>query len=178
MTITDRDYKRWVNMSRIVCGDKQIAEDLLQELLLNILEKDMSSQIKVVDSYIFISLKNRYMNYLRANKKKIQDDNYFNYDMNCEETELDKIERLEDLSSPDDLELLIEKNIQDQEKIDVITTTILALPSYEMKLYQLHFIWGLSQREIAKKIGISHMTINMRVNKIKDKIKENYEKRR
>jgi len=37
-------------------------------------------------------------------------------------------------------------------------------------------IWGLSQREIAKKIGISHMTINMRINKIKDKIKSNYDK--
>lgn len=172
MTITDRDYKRWINMSRIVCDDKQIAEDLLQELLLNILEKDMSGQIKVVDSYIFISLKNRYMNYLRSLKNKKKDDVYINLE-GCDGTEL-----LEDLTSPDDLEILIEKNIQDQEKIDIITSTILALPGYDMKLYQLHFIWGLSQREIAKKIGISHMTINMRVNKIKEKIKENYEKRR
>lgn len=172
MTITDRDYKRWINMSRIVCGDKQIAEDLLQELLLNILEKDMSGQIKVVDSYIFISLKNRYMNYLRSLKNKKKDDVYIDLEGS------DGTELLEDLSSPDDLEVLIEKNIEDQDKIDVITNTILALPNYEMKLYQLHFIWGLSQRDIAKKIGISHMTINMRVNKIKEKIKENYEKRR
>jgi RNA polymerase sigma factor (sigma-70 family) len=172
MIITDRDYKRWMNMSRIVCSDKQIAEDLLQELLLNILEKNMSSQIKVVDSYIFISLKNRYMNYLRSLKNKKKDDVYIDLEGS------DGTELLEDLSSPDDLEVLIEKNIEDQDKIDVITNTILALPNYEMKLYQLHFIWGLSQRDIAKKIGISHMTINMRVNKIKEKIKENYEKRR
>ena len=112
------------------------------------------------------------MNYLRSQKNKKKDDVYINLE-GCDGTEL-----LEDLTSPDDLEILIEKNIQDQEKIDIITSTILALPGYDMKLYQLHFIWGLSQREIAKKIGISHMTINMRVNKIKEKIKENYEKRR
>lgn len=182
MIITDRDYKRFMNMSKIICGNTELAEDILQELLLHILEKDMSSQIKVVDSYIFISLKNRYMNYLRANKKKIQDDSYLN---TIKDHTLDTttttwqigIEALEDLSSPEDLSLLIEKNIEDQEKIDIITTTILALPNYDMKLYQLHFIWGLSQRKIAKDIGISHMTINMRVNKIKEKIKENYEKR-
>ena len=170
MTITDKDYKRWTNMSIIVCGDKQVAEDILQELILYILEKNMSSQIKVVDSYIFISLKNRYMNYLRSQKNKKKDYTYIDLE--------DGTEQLEDLTSPEDLELLIEKNIEDQERIDVITNTILALPNYDMKLYQLHFIWGLSQREIAKKIGISHMTINMRVNKIKEKIKDNYEKRR
>ena len=164
-------------MSYIICNNKEIGNDILQELLLNMIEKNITDD-RVNDSYIFMSMKNRYMNYLRNNKKKIQDDNYFNYDNNTEETELDKIERLEDLSSPEDLEILIEKNIKDQRKLDIITETILTLETYEKKLYQLHFIWGYSQRDIAKRIGVSHMTINMRINKIKDKIKTNYEKRR
>ena len=177
MIVTDKDYKRWLNMSYIICNNKEIGNDILQELLLNMIEKNITDD-RVNDSYIFMSMKNRYMNYLRNNKKKIQDDNYFNYDNNTEETELDKIERLEDLSSPEDLEILIEKNIKDQRKLDIITETILTLETYEKKLYQLHFIWGYSQRDIAKRIGVSHMTINMRINKIKDKIKTNYEKRR
>lgn len=177
MKVTDKDYKRWLNMSFIICNNKEIGNDILQELLLNMLEKNITTPDKVNDSYIFMSIKNRYLNYLRNNKKKIQDDNYFYFDMDCEEKELDKIERLEDLTSPQDLELLIEKNIKDQRKLDIITETVLGLETYEKKLYQLHFIWGYSQRDIAKRIGVSHMTINMRINKIKEKIKQNYEKR-
>jgi len=170
MIITDKDYKRWYNMSKVICTDKEIAEDILQDLLINILEKKMSSQIKVLDSYIFMSLKNRFTNYIRSQKNKKKDEKYIDLELG------DGTELLEDLTSPEDLELLIEKNIEDQNKIDIITTTILKLPTYDMKLYQLHFVWCLSQREIAKRIGVSHMMINMRINKIKDKIKESYEK--
>lgn len=170
MIITDKQYKRWSNMSKIICNDKEIAEDILQDLLINILEKNMSNSIIILDNYIFMSLKNRFTNYIRSQKNKQKDEKYIDLELG------DGTELLEDLTSPEDLELLIEKNIEDQHKIDIITTTILKLPTYDMKLYQLHFIWGLSQREIAKKIGISHMTINMRVNKIKEKIKESYEK--
>lgn len=157
MNITDKDYKRWLNMSVIICGNKEVAEDILQELLLNLLEKN-NSHINVLDNYIFISLKNRYINFNKKDKKTIKEE---------------LIEVQDDFTN-DDLDCLIQKNIEDQEKIDCITKTILKLPSYDRKLYQLHFIWGLSQREIAKKIGISHMTINMRVNKIKEKIRNNY----
>jgi RNA polymerase sigma factor (sigma-70 family) len=81
---------------------------------------------------------------------------------------------MEDMIDIEDIEMIIENNLKDQNKLDIISKTILKLPSYDMKLYQLHFIWGLSQREIAKRIGVSHMTINMRVNKIKNMIQDNY----
>lgn len=157
MIIDDKTYKKWLNMSIIICGKKDIAEDLLQELLLSLLEKD-NSHVNVLDSYIFISLKNRFINWNKKNKKTIKEE----------------IIEVEDSFTTEDLDCLIEKNIEDQKRIDSITKTVLNLPSYDMKLYQLHFIWGLSQREIAKKIGISHMTINMRVNKIKEKIRKDY----
>ena len=169
MIITDRDYKRYFNMSKVICGDKEVAADILQDLLINILEKGMSDKIIILDNYIFMSLKNRFTNYIRSQKNKQKDEKFIDLELS------DGTELLEDFTTPEDLELLIEKNIEDQHKIDIITMTVLKLPSYDMKLYQLHFIWGLSQREIAKRIGISHMTINMRINKIKNKIKDNYE---
>lgn len=159
MNITDKDYQKWLNMSMIICNNKEIAEDILQELLLHLLEKN-NDHINVIDSYIFISLRNRYLNYLSKNKNKYEE-----------------ISDIEDPFTLEETDVLIEKELEDSKKIQSITETILALPSYDMKLYQLHFIWGLSQREIAKRIGISHMTINMRVNKIKDKIRENYGKK-
>jgi len=167
MIVDEKSYKRWSNMSKIICSNREIAEEVLQELLLNMIEKNITDY-RVNDSYIFMSLKNRFLNYIKKEKNR-KIDYVDNDDTNL--TEL-----LEDTTQPEDLQELIKKNLEDQEKINVITETILQLESYDKKLYQLHFIWNLSQREIAKKIGISHMTINMRINKIKEKIKENYKK--
>ena len=164
MIITDKDYKRWSNMSKVICNNREVAEEILQELLLNMIENNRTNPDKLNDSYIFMSLKNRFLNYIRDNANRKMD--YVNSEL------------LEDTTQPEDLLELIKKNLEDQDKINIITETILELESYDKKLYQLHFIWGLSQREIAKKIGISHMTINMRVNKIKDKIKDRYEQGR
>jgi RNA polymerase sigma factor (sigma-70 family) len=73
-----------------------------------------------------------------------------------------------------DIEQMIIDDDTTQEKLDCITNTILNLNQFERKLYQLHFIYGLSQRKIAREISVSHLTINQRINKIKQKIKDNY----
>jgi RNA polymerase sigma factor (sigma-70 family) len=170
MIVTEKDYKKWSNMSKIICSNREIAEEVLQELLLNMIEKNITDD-RVNDSYIFMSLKNRFLNYIKKEKNRKID--YTDADdMNL------GIGVLGDSTQPEDLQELIKKNLEDQDKLNVITETILQLESYDKKLYQLHFIWGLSQREIAKKIGISHMTINMRINKIKDKIKLKHEQGR
>lgn len=169
MIVDEKSYKRWSNMSKVICNNREIAEEILQELLLNMIEKNITDD-RVNDCYIFMSLKNRFLNYIKKEKNRKMD--------YVDSEDINLTELLEDTTQPEDLQELIEKNIEDQDKINIITETILELESYDKKLYQLHFIWGLSQREIAKKIGISHMTINMRVNKIKDKIKERYEQGR
>lgn len=158
LEITDKDYKRWLNMSRIITNNKD-ADELLQDLILKIIENNIDNN-KINDNYIFISLKRSFLNRCRkqGNKNK---------------NEVEEFD-IEDIIEINDIENIINKNIEDQKKLDIISTTILSLPSYDMKLYQLHFIWGLSQRDIAKKIGVSHMTINMRVNKIKNMIQLNY----
>lgn len=180
MIITDKDYKRWSNMSKVICNNREIAEEILQELLLNMIENGRTNPDKLNDCYIFMSLKNRFLNYIKKEKNRKTDDYIVELDpgFNDGSNWTIGLERLEDTSSPEDIQELIKKNLEDQDKINIITETILELESYDKKLYQLHFIWGLSQRQIAKKIGISHMTINMRVNKIKDKIKERYEQGR
>lgn len=172
MIVTEKDYKKWFNMSKIICSNKDVAEEVLQELLLHMIEKNITDD-RVNDSYIFMSLKNRFLNYIKKEKNRKLD--YIDrYSYWCSDDETNLTELLEDTTQPEDIQDLIKKNLEDQEKLNIITETILSLASYDRKLYQLHFIWGLSQREIAKKIGISHMTINMRINKIKQKIKQKY----
>jgi len=158
MDIDDKCYKRWLNMSRVITNNKD-ADELLQDLILKIIENKIDNS-KINDNYIFISLKRSFMNKKRKQSNKM-------------ENEVEEFD-VEDIIDILDIESIIDKNIEDQQKLDLIATTILSLPSYDMKLHQLHFIWGLSQRDIAKKIGVSHMTINMRVNKIKNMIQTNY----
>jgi len=158
MDIDDKCYKRWLNMSRVITNNKD-ADELLQDLILKIIVNKIDNS-KINDNYIFISLKRSFMNKKRKQSNKM-------------ENEVEEFD-VEDIIDILDIESIIDKNIEDQQKLDLIATTILSLPSYDMKLYQLHFIWGLSQRDIAKKIGVSHMTINMRVNKIKNMIQTNY----
>ena len=169
MIITEKMYKRWLNFSYVVCSNRDIGADILQDVILGMLEKEMIDD-RITDNYMFISIKNKYLNYLKKNKKKIEDDKHLNLYENDND--------IEDTTSYNDLECLLEKNILDQKKLDILTDTILSLDCYEKKLYQLHFIWGYSQRFISRKIGVNHLTINNKINKIKIKIKENYEKRR
>jgi len=51
---------------------------------------------------------------------------------------------------------------------------VLTLRSHEQKLYTLHFIHGISQRQISRETGIGLSAINKRIVKIKNKIKEHY----
>lgn len=160
--MTEKDYSRWLNLSKIVSGNNYDPNDLLQELLLKFIEKGVP-QVKYTDCFIFTSLKNLFLDKYRASKRK-------------KRTKIDvDVELAIDLID-DDIDQLIESYKTEEKQIKALTNVVLSLPIYDKKLYQLHFIWGLSQREIAKQIGVSHMTINGRINKIKDKIKDSYEK--
>lgn len=160
--MTDKDYGRWLNFATIVAGKTYEPNDLLQELLLKFIEKKVP-QSKYTDSFIFTSLKNLFLDKYRASKRK-------------KRTRIDvDVELAVDLID-EDLDQVMEKYKIEENQIEALSNVILSLPIYDKKLYQLHFIWGLSQREIAKQIGVSHMTINGRINKIKEKIKEQYGK--
>lgn len=149
MNIDDRTYKRWLNLSKVVCKDNETAQDVLQELLLNIIEKG-TCEDKLNDNYIFISLRNQWLSYLGREKRYTD-------------------EKLQD-SEQDDMQLIYEADLEAQTKLISIEQTVMCLKDYEQKLYALHFIHGISQRKISRDTGISLKAINKRILKIKEKI--------
>lgn len=161
----DKNYNKWLKFSKIITNNKS-ADDLLQDFVLIILEKKIPNE-KLTDNYVFVSLKNMFLT--RIKKKKIE----------IEELDQEKENSvlIENYLSVELKEELISDDSIMQNKIDVITETVLSLNQFERKLYQLHFIYGLSQRKIAREIGVSHLTINQRINKIKQKIKDNYDRK-
>ena len=159
MKVTEKDYKKWLNMSKIICGKQADPGDILQDTLLKITRLKVDED-KLNDNYIFVSIRNCFYEF--SGKKKKNDNDY---------VDLENIS--EDISEDIDL---VEKDNIIQEKLDVITNTIMSLDIHEKKLYQLHFIWGLSQREIARQAGLGRRVIQLRVDKIKQKIRDNYDK--
>lgn len=159
----DKNYKKWLNYSKIITSNKE-SDDLLHSLIIKIIEREIPLD-KINDNYIFISLKNSFLTRTTSKKNNMIDSN------------LDVSIQLENVVNTNelDIEKMIQEDIIKQKKLDCITNTILKLNQFERKLYQLHYIYGLSQRRIAKEIGCSHLTINQRINKIKQKIKNNYE---
>lgn len=160
--IIELNYKKWLNFSKIITNNKE-AEDLLHNLIIILIEKNVC-QTKINDNYIFISLRNLFLTRTTSKKNKMIDSN------------LDISVELESVVNTNewDIEEFIKNDNETQKKIDCITNTILNLNQFERKLYQLHFIYGLSQRKIAREIDVSHLTINQRINKIKQKIRDSY----
>jgi RNA polymerase sigma factor (sigma-70 family) len=160
VNIIDKNYKKWLNFSKIITSNKE-SEDLLHDVLINLLQKypDLD-ELKWNDNFVFISLRNAFLT--RVSKNKI--------DFDVEVIDLDSRDLIIDLES---IKL---DDIQFEKKMITIQNTVLSLNHFEQKLYELHFLKGFSQRRIAREVGVSHLTINSRVNKIKQKIKENYDK--
>jgi RNA polymerase sigma factor (sigma-70 family) len=160
----DKNYKKWLNYAKIITNNKE-AEDLLHDMIIVFIEKDLPDE-KMSDNYVFISLRNSFITRVTSKNNNMIDTNL---DISFElESNINRI------TGELDIEEMIQEDITKQSKLDSITNTILNLNQFERKLYQLHYIYGLSQRKIARSIGVSHLTINTRINKIKQKIKDNY----
>lgn len=162
----DKNYKKWHNYAKIITNNKE-ADDLLHDVILILLVKypDLTP-VKWNDNFIFITLKNSFITRVTSKNNNMID------------TNLDISFELESVINTNewDIQQMIIDDDTTQKKLDCITNTILNLNQFERKLYQLHYIYGLSQRKIARSIGVSHLTINTRINKIKQKIKNNYDK--
>ena len=169
MQIDERTYNRWLKLAKVICSDNQMAEDLLHDLMVNLIEKWRCHEIaietdallglhterklpEITDNYIFISLRNRFLGHLHKSKK----------------TREEYVETSEEAEDP---QSHVETEMEIQSKLFSIESVVLSLRTYEQKLYTLHFIHGISQRQIAKETGIGLNAINKRILKIKQKIK-------
>jgi len=154
MTIKDADFERWLRFGKIIGIDLDLTKDILQEILIDIYDKD---DIKSIDSYIFMSLRNRHINHITKKDYKMTDrSGDIDYESNNEDY---------------DYELDYEKTKQ----MAALEQAVSKLDIFDAKLYRIHFIEKKSQRCISRESGISFVMINNRILKIKDKIRIEYE---
>jgi RNA polymerase sigma factor (sigma-70 family) len=166
MNITEQQYNKYLKYCNIITSGNNIeAQDLLQDTLIQLLNKIENKKLtpeQINDNLIFIIIRNLFLN--NRNKEKTKQ----NINHKLEDELIDYYYGDEDLNIQ---ELQQEDNII-QNKLEIISKIVNKLPSYEKKLFYLHYIKGISQRQIARETGIGTMPIWYRLQSIKNKIIE------
>jgi len=147
-----RQYNKWLKLALVIAkGNKFIAEEVLHIVLLELLLKfDINN---VTDNYVFMAIKNRYLSYLKAESK--------HQDFNLS---LDKEDEYNYVEGDYDNQLNLTKKVLHD------------LSPADKQIFTLHFTRGFSQRKISRELGLRLYHVISRVKRIKQLIKEDYEK--
>jgi len=161
MEMDNKRYKKLLLYAGTIVDDEDDAKDLLQEFLLVMLEKDIEFNYV----YALTTMKNMFLQKLQKDNRlfrKIFPEEYTHLNQN------------ETITTEEDLEEIKDNDDKLQEKIDTIGQVYDQLNVFDKQLYYLHYVKGLSQREIARQTEINFPTINYRFVGIKQKITDYY----
>ncbi|VAW17976.1 RNA polymerase ECF-type sigma factor [hydrothermal vent metagenome] len=137
-----------------IVGDANASEDIVQDLFFTLWIKhnqiDITSSLK---NYLFTSVKNRSLDYLKKEKKKTQHSNSTNHLQN----------HSENLSTfwfaESELETLIDESLN-------------KLPPRCREIFKLSRFEGLKNQEIAEKLGISKRTVELQISNALKRLRE------
>ncbi len=145
--IFDEHYQWLCNYVFKLSGDLNLAEDIVQEVFIDIWNKRTRITIHSLRSYLFRSCHNRFLEYLRKNKT------------NLNRTSLDDI-KLETL-----YELYKEEEDLENERIEKLSRAIEMLPPKCKQAFKLSKFENLKYKEIAEVMGISIKTVEIHLSK-------------
>lgn len=163
MNITQKQYNKWLALAFVVTNTPEdsgspFPEELLSDFLFKILEKKPDFELN--DNYVFISLKNLFYNKIRNEKVKRKHFEKYSKDYLEVNSEVeDEFDYISDCRNT-------------QEKLENLESGFYKLNTIEKRLYYLHYIVGHTQTYIAKEIGVPFKTVNQRMNRIKNKLKQ------
>ncbi len=135
--------------------DYDVADDIVQEVLITLYERAGVSDIASLPSYLRISVRNRSLNYLRDLSLEIQHRNLYIQEFSQRE-ELDECEMVA--------------------VYDVLKREVSNLPKSCREICRLRFYDGMKIREIAEALSLSEGTVKAQLHRaltaIKDAMKE------
>ena len=137
-SVFDEYYAPLYHYALRIIYDDQLAEDMVQEIFLDLWKKKDSAYINKIANYLYTSIRFKCMNHLRHEKVKR---NYA--EKNIAEAQF----------QIDDSIIMIE-----EEMIKEISKLIDTMPSQRKNVFQL-YLDGLSQDEIANELNISVNTV-------------------
>jgi len=138
-----------------ITGNKEDAEDVVQDVLLHILKKGEWEKIENIEAYCFRSTRNRALDMiaLKDNQSATFPEN-FDYPL------------YEDF----------EQRIEAREQIDLIENWLTKLPEKQQTIFRLREIEELSYKEIASILNITEEQVKTILFRLRRKLKEYFDK--
>lgn len=135
--------RRWIRSRFSAIRD---VDDLIQETFSRILKAHASGPIPNPQAYLFVVSRNLAINRLQRMNREYSPD----------AEELDPLVLADEMAGPFESAAL-------QEEIDQLVSAIRSLPERCRQVMTLRKIYGLSQQEVAEKLGISVHTVEVQV---------------
>lgn len=138
-----RVFPRLFDFARKITKENQVAEDIIQDIFIQVWEKKHQIESINIEAYLFRLVRNRCLDYIKFIKV-----------INEKEIELYSIQKYEELYRIDFIRnepyLLIQEELKNE-----IERTIESLPPRCKEVFLLSKIEGLKNREIAEKLQIN-----------------------
>ena len=135
-------YFKWLtSVSISITGKKEIAEEIVQDVFLKLWEKRRQiEEITNIETYLFVAIKNRSLNYLKSTKKEVM------MDLDAQTPSLQ-------------YGLTPESTLLNQELELKLDQAIAGLPEKCRHIFQLIRMQGHSYKAAAEILGISAKTV-------------------
>jgi len=138
-----------------IAGNKEDAEDIVQDVLLHIWKKEDWEQIENIEAYCFRSTRNRALDVIALKDNQV-------------EALPDEL----DYPSPDD----IARKVEAQEQIDWMERWLIQLPEKQQTIFRLREIEELSYKEIALILNVTEEQVKINLFRLRRKLREYLEK--
>lgn len=137
----EADLRKWLHARFPSIRD---VDDLIQDVFLRISKAKESGPIVNPRAYVFVVARNMALNQLR----------HLKYERPEGAKEIDPLSIIDDVNSPPDQAAL-------NEELEHLVKAIQFLPNRCRQVMTLRKIYGLSQKEVAKRLGISVNTVEV-----------------
>jgi RNA polymerase sigma-70 factor (ECF subfamily) len=133
-----------------ITGSKEDAEDVVQDVLLQLLKKDDWENIDNVEAYCFRATRNRALDTIALKDNQVE-------------------------TLPDDYDIPvwedIERKVEVQEQIDLIEKWLTKLPEKQQTIFRLREVEELSYKEIALILNITEEQVKINLFRLRQKLK-------
>jgi len=138
-----------------ITGNKEDAEDVVQDVLLHILKKEDWEKIENIEAYCFRSTRNRALDTIALKDNQTE-------------------------GLPDEFDYTVqesfEKKFEAQEQIDMVEKWLIKLPEKQQTIFRLREIEELSYKEIATILNITPEQVKITLFRLRQKLKECFDR--
>ena len=158
-------HPRLMGYCQLFVKNKRDAEDIVQECFFTLWENKKKIDLhKSVESLLFVSLRNRCLNYLKEHSK-------YSFDSFHDGVLSNELQYLYQIDFTEKKDMSIEEQL-----IDALKKAIEELPERKKEILIKNKIEGLKQKEIALLLGISLKTVEKHLHEAKLELKLKLEK--